>query len=140
MKKLLLALFALPLFFACNKKDDECTLSSGAVAGTYRITAVKYKASAAAPEQDYYNVVFTDACEKDDTYTLNSNGTFAFNDAGVKCVPPNDFTGTWSLNGNTITIDGDAGNVDSFSCTVMVVSASNVFTVGDKFTVTYTRV
>ena len=140
MKKLLTLLLGTAVFISCNKdKDEECKLSQSAAAGTYRVTAVRYKASASASEVDYYNTVFTQTCERDDTYTLNANGTFTFNDAGTKCSPPNDYTGTWSLSGNTIVIDGDSGNVDSFNCTTMVVSASNLLTTGDKIIITYTR-
>ena len=140
MKKLLFLLVTPLTFISCDKdKDEDCALSQASVAGTYRVTSIKYKSSASGPEMDYYNFVFTEACEKDDTYTLNANGTFSFNDAGTKCTPPNDYTGTWSLSGNTIVIDGDAGNVDSFNCNTLVVSGSNVITTGDKFTFTYTR-
>lgn len=138
-KTLVLLTICTTLFASCKKDKDECTLSSAALVGTYKITAVKYKASASATEQDYYNLFFPDACERDDTQTLNANGTCSFNDAGVKCAPPNDYNSTWSLNGNTIIIDGDAGNVDSFSCTTLVISGSGVFIAGDKITVTYTR-
>lgn len=140
MKKLFILLIAPLTLISCDKdKEDTCALSQASVAGTYRVTAVRYKASASSPEVDYYNVIFTQACEKDDTYTLDANGSFSFNDAGTKCSPPNDYTGNWSLSGNTIVIDGDSGNVDSFNCTTLVVSGSDVISVGDKFTITYTR-
>ena len=140
MKKILLYSLVICLFISCKKdKDNNCTLSMSAAAGTYRITAVKYKQTPTSAEQDYYNVLFTDACEKDDTYNFNANGTYIFTDAGVKCAPPGDFTGTWSLSGNTITIDTESGNVDLFNCSSIVVSVSSVNVPGDKVTYTLTR-
>ena len=140
MKKILLYSLVISLFISCKKdKDGNCTLSVSAAAGTYRITAVKYKQTPTSAEQDYYNTLFTDPCEKDDTYNFNANGTYIFTDAGVKCAPPGDFTGTWSLSGNTITIDGDPGNVESFSCTAMIVSVTPFIIAGDKATITLTR-
>jgi hypothetical protein len=109
------------------------------IAGTYRVTAVKYKASSSSAEQDYYNFVFSDPCERDDTHTFNANGTYIFTDAGTKCVPPGDFTSNWTLSGNTMTVDGDPGNIESFNCSTLVVSSTDAIIVGDKITVTFTR-
>ena len=109
------------------------------ISGTYRITAIGYKANASAAEQDYYNFFFTDACEKDNQVVLNANGTASFVDAGVKCAPAGDFTSTWSVNGSTITIDGDAANIQSFNCSTLVVTGTGVFTANDQLKLTYTR-
>ena len=140
MKKILLFSLVISLFISCKKDDNNnCTLSTAAVAGSYRITAVTYRQTPTSSETDYYNVIFTDPCEKDDKYTFNANGTYTFTDAGVKCAPPGDFNGTWSLSGNTITIDGDPGNVESFNCSTIVVSQTNAIVVGDRLTFTLTR-
>src|SRR5678815_1262740 len=137
MKRFLLYTLLISLFITCKKdKDKNCTLSMSAAAGTYRITAVKYKQTPTSSEMDYYNTVFPNACERDDTYAFNANGTYVFTDAGTKCVPPDDFNGTWSISGNTITIDTESGNVDLFNCSSIVVSVSSVNVPGDK--VTYT--
>ena len=109
------------------------------ISGTYRATAVGYKMNASATEQDVYNQWFTEACEKDDQITLNANGTFTFTDAGVKCNPDGGYSGTWSLSGSTITIDGDPATIQSFSCSNMVITATGVIQPGDQLRVTYTR-
>ncbi len=140
MKKLLFLSFTLAFFASCKKnKDDTCTLSATAVAGNHKITGVRYKASPAAAEVDYYSTLYTDPCERDDVFNFNSNGTYIFTDAGLKCVPPNDDNGTWSLSGNTVTIDGDAANVDAFNCTTLTVSITDYFVVGDKLIIVFTR-
>jgi len=108
------------------------------VAGGYKITAYTYKASPSAPEQDYFSV-FTDPCERDDIITLNVNGNYTYTDAGVTCSPPGDATGTWSISGTTMNLDGDLSTVESFDCKNLVLSNSDVLTTGDKMKVTLTR-
>ena len=112
----------------------------GGIAGTYRATAIVYKANAGAPDQDWLNDPnYTDACAKDDQLVLNANGIASFVDAGVKCSPPGDDTSTWSVSGSTIIVDSDPATIQSFNCSTMVITASNIITPGDKITVTYTR-
>jgi Lipocalin-like domain len=140
MKKMIIVSLAFALLTSCSKdKDNTCKLDAASLSGSYRVTAAKYKANATAAEADYYTQLYPDACEKDDIVTLNTNGTYTFTDAGIKCTPPGDDTGTWSFSGNTLTIDGSPENVDSFNCSALVLSASNVMTVGDKLTITLTK-
>ena len=109
------------------------------ISGTYRLTAVGYKTNASATEQDAYNWWFTEACEKDDQITLNANGTFTYTDAGVKCNPDGGYTGTWSLSGSTITVDGDPATIQSFSCSSLVIVGTGAIQPGDQIRFTYTR-
>ena len=141
MKKLFFLLAAsIPVLLSCNdKKDATCELSSAAFAGNYKTTAVKYKASASAAEVDYYDVLFSNACEKDDYVTFNANGTYQLVDAGTVCVPSNNSSGSWSLSGNVLTVDASPGTIESFSCTSYVTRYVNVFTTGDVMIVTSVR-
>jgi len=140
MKKILLYSLVILLFTTCKKdKDENCTLSVSAAAGSYRVTAVTYRQTPTSSEQDYYNTLFPNPCERDDTFTFNANGTYNYVDAGIKCAPPGDSQGTWSLSGNTVTIDGDPGNVQSFNCSTWVVSVNDNIVVGDRLTITFTR-
>lgn len=109
------------------------------ISGTYRLTAVGYKMNATATEQPVYDQWVTEACEKDDQITLNANGTFTYTDAGVKCNPDGGYTSTWSLNGSTITVDGDPATIQSFSCSSLVIIGTDVLTPGDQVRFTYTR-
>ena len=139
MKKLIIFVLFASLLASCNKKDKTCNQDAAGVSGTYKITAVTYKATAGSAEQDYYSFLFPDACQRDDQWIFSSNGTYVYSDAGVKCVPPGDDNGTWSINGNTITIDGDPATVQSFNCSALVVVATDINVVGDQLKITFAR-
>jgi len=127
---------------SCKKDKDKsssCATDVASISGSYKITAYTYKQTPSSPEQDYYDIIFSDPCERDDVLTLNSNGNFAFTDAGVVCSPSGDYSSTWSLSGNTITIDGDPATVESFDCKTLTVSSTDAFTTGDKIKITLTK-
>jgi hypothetical protein len=108
------------------------------MAGTYKLVALKYKMSSSSSEQDY--MLFMDDCEKDDLIKLKSNGTYDHVDAGSVCSPDGNFSGTWSLNGNTITSDGDiGGDVQSFDCSKLVTVLKDMNVPGDKITFTFQK-
>ena len=140
MKKLLFISFGLIFLSSCNKdKDKTCNRDVAGISGTYKVTAVRYKATPTSSEVDFYATLFPDACERDDQWVLNSNGTFAYNDVGVVCTPSNSYTSTWSLSGNILTVDGDAGNIDDFNCSSLTLSITDYFNTGDKLIVVFTR-
>jgi hypothetical protein len=140
MKKLIFFSLIICSGLSCKKNTDKtCNLDTASVAGSYKVTAIRYKATATSPETDYYNQFYPDACERDDIITLNANGTATYTDAGVKCTPAGDDTGTWSLSGNTITIDGGPAHVDSFNCSSMTISEVDVFATGDQLIIVLTR-
>jgi hypothetical protein len=65
------------------------------------------------------------ACEKDNQIVLNATSMAAtFVDAGVKCVPPSDSTGTWSLSSNTDTlyVAGSASFIKSWDGSTLVLT------------------
>ena len=109
MKKTLLAFSALALltFGSCDKEDDvDTSITKEALAGSYKLTAITAKVGS-FPEQDFTNQAL-EACERDDITTLKTDFTYTYTDAGTKCSPPSDFTGTWGLPGNNkMEIDGD---------------------------------
>lgn len=143
MKKNLLVLSILTIvFLGCSKSDDNpinpaCTITKENIAGSYKITAISYKAPGLPSPVD--GMLLLDDCEKDDIYVLNVNGTLNYNDAGVSCSPPGSYSGTWSLNGNEITIDGQAFTIASFDCQKLVGKGTNLQTPGDEGTVTFTK-
>jgi hypothetical protein len=102
MRKIFVAGTAVALFLVINacKKSDNNTSNARTVqnfTGSYSITALS--GNVLGTTVNLYDSL--PACDKDNLITLNSNMTAAFVDAGVKCVPPSDSTGTWSLSANT---------------------------------------
>jgi lipocalin-like protein len=142
MKKLLLLLLISALFFACKKEDHKsatCTTDVSSISGSYKVTAYTYKQSASSPETDYFNIIFSEACERDDILTFNSNGLWTLTDAGVVCSPAGDDNGAWTLSGNTMSIDGDPTIIESFDCKTLVLANTDVIITGDKSKITLTR-
>ena len=140
MKKLLFIFFSALFLFSCKKdKDATCTTTAASIAGAYKITAVTYRASATSPETDYFSIVFSDACERDDVFTFDVNGTYLLTDAGIVCSPPNTDNGNWSISGNTMTLDGDPASIESYNCQTLVLLQTDVQAAGDRFKITFTR-
>ncbi|MBN8699628.1 MAG: lipocalin family protein [Chitinophagales bacterium] len=141
MKKIMLSVMGLAVsLVSCQKEQSTlngCTLSMASIAGTYKITSIRYKSASNAPEQDY--LAMMEPCEKDDLIKVNANGTADYQDAGTKCSPEGSYPSTWSLSGNTMTIDGVTGTIQSFDCRKLVITASGAFVPGDIYTVTYEK-
>ena len=142
MKWALTALvFAGTTLFSCKKDpkpEPACSISMTGLSGAYKLTALKYKQNATAPEIDY--LAFMDACEKDDIVTLKSNGTYDYNDAGTVCTPNGTDNGTWSITGNTLTSDGTMnGTISSYDCKTLIYYAENVNAAGDRLTFTMVK-
>ena len=141
MKKNILSIVLLAAtVMSCKKEDskpDICGTDMLSLAGSYKTTATKYKASSSAPEQDFFATL--DACEKDDIVKLNADGTANYQDAGTVCTPNGSYSGAWSVNGNSITMNGTQGTILLFDCRRLVVTATGALVPGDIFTVTYEK-
>ena len=124
MKKTILSLFVLTTVLVSCKKSDSpssCDFNATNLVGTYKLTALTYKANTASPTVDEFATY--SACEKDDLTIFNANNTTTYTDAGVVCSPAGNGTGIWAITGaNTLNVDGDNGTVTSFSCTGMTVT------------------
>lgn len=140
MKKLTILMLPLILIFSCKKdKDSSCVTDTASISGSYKITAMTYKESPSSPEEDYFTLVFPDACERDDVMTFQTNGTYQSTDVGIVCSPAGGDNGTWSLSASTMTIDGDPVTIESFNCKTLILVNSDTQTQGDKFRITLTK-
>lgn len=127
---------------SCKKDRDEttaCELTLNSLAGTYQLTALKYKATASAQEENYLS--FMEVCEQDDRIRLNSNGTYQYTDEGVTCSPGGSTDdGTWGVTGNQLQSDGLlTGTIASYDCRVLVYYIEDAITDGDRLTFTMTK-
>jgi hypothetical protein len=140
MKSFLAGLGLVVILASCkkDKAEEDCSITKNNLAGVYKITAVKYKLSASAPEQDLFALM--EACEKDDLLKLNNNGTYNYTDVGTFCSPSGTNSGTWSVNGNTLQSDGIiTGTITSYNCKALVYFVDNEIVPGDKITFTMTK-
>jgi len=60
-------------------------------------------------------------------------------DAGTVCSPSGGDSGTWSLSGNTMNVNGDLATIESFDCKTLVLVNNDVNTTGDKLKITLTK-
>ena len=140
MKRTAIILLSALLFFSCKKdKVVTCTTSTESISGSYKITGLTYKATATTPEVNYLTDEFTDACDRDNVYTFQTNGTYQVKDAGTVCSPSSDDSGDWSFSGNSMTIGGDPSTIESFDCKTLVVLQSDLNITGDKTKITFTK-
>ena len=136
MKKTTVFILCVVLLFSCKEKPLECTTSVANISGSYRVTAYGYKQTPTSPEEDYYPIIFPDACDRDDIYTFISNGTYEMKDAGLACSPPDDEVGAWTFDGNSLTIDGYPAAIESFDCKTFIMSTANINVAGDRLKIT----
>jgi hypothetical protein len=134
----LLSLISLGSFFlmtGCDKPQKEDILTKEQLAGTYKVTALKY-ISPSGQEQDIFSSL--PDCDKESRQILNSNSTFEFIDA---CTPPENRTGTWSLpSSDKIVIDGLEADLVSFDGHNLMISVMDLGgSMSGKVTETLTR-
>lgn len=143
MKKIIFLTLHTVLFFTACKKPNatpSCSTDAASIAGAYKITAVTYKATATSAEMDYFNTLFPNACERDDVYTFQTNGSYQIKDAGTVCSPLGDDNGTWSfVSANSLIIDGDAIGLESFDCKTLVLVNMDTQVSGDRLKLTLAR-
>ncbi|MEO8820799.1 MAG: lipocalin family protein [Ginsengibacter sp.] len=132
------ALIATSLF-SCKKDNTTktCSLSEANLAGTYKIAALKYKASASSPEVDGSSMV--DACSLDNLQTFKPDYSLISTDAGVKCDPSDDDSSTWSLSGTTLIVDGDNNDITAFDCAGFTINQPDFKVAGDSFIITFKK-
>jgi hypothetical protein len=128
---------------ACQKEKNNsqpatCAINVSTIAGTYKITSIKYKGNFYSSETDYLQ--FMDPCERDDEIFLSANGTYRHFDKGEVCSPDGNDDGIWSLNDKTLTSDGLInGTIEKFDCKVLVFYIVDLIDPGDKMTFVMTR-
>jgi hypothetical protein len=118
-----------------NREENSCVRTTTGLAGTYKLTALKYKAGNDSPELDY--MPLREVCENDDLIVLEANGAYWYKDLGLICSPGGSNNGTWSVAGNAIISDGIvSGTIQSFDCHFLTVYSADFIIPGDRITLT----
>ena len=140
MKKLSFLFLSVIAILSCSKKDSNiaCAKDATSISGSYKLTALIYKANASSPEQDILPLINPEPCDQDDLYILQTNGTYQLKDAGIVCSPPNDAYGTWSVAGNTMIMDGENHTIETFDCKILAISQTDQQS-GEQIKATFTR-
>jgi Lipocalin-like domain len=142
LKITLTALALSTILFSCKKDktpDEDCSISIQNISGTYKLTAIKYKATSTSAEVDFLSLV-SEECTKDDELVLNANGTYNYRDVGLVCTPNQSENGSWALNGNNLTQDGEVmGTISTFDCKTLVFFEDNTLSQGDRTTYTMVK-
>ncbi len=142
MKKLFFVFSLFTLFIVgCKKDKPEPTPTPASIAGVYKITGLKAKAGSAA-QVDVYDQLTE--CQQNDTWDFEADGTFLYGGVATNICQSDDYSGTWSLNGNIFTVTTQQNTtpykLESFNGQVLVLSTSG--TVNNNpatYYVTYTK-
>ena len=109
-KSIITAVALLILFSACKKNQTNtttCNLDAAGITGSFNLTSFLVKSSSSSPEVDY--VLYYNACQKDDIYSFNADGTYVVSEGATSCSPTNASTQSWSLSNTSLTINGEIG-------------------------------
>lgn len=143
MKKMFFLLALAAFVISCKKNENEtqpCPIQQSTVAGRYVMTAMKYKASSSAAEQDFFATL--DPCLQDDVYELKKDSSVTIGTGAMVCPgppPPGTIT-VWyvSADGKKFTLDAEY-DIKSFDCTTLVVTQKDYLVSGDTRTVTFSK-
>ncbi|RYY67660.1 MAG: hypothetical protein EOO13_14320 [Chitinophagaceae bacterium] len=137
----LLKIALLAVTFVSCKKDKEdiaCPINRNSLAGSYLVTGISYKPSAALPEQDFLG--YMPDCSKDNLLRLNNDGTYVYLEGTNVCDPSDAGSGIWTVAGNNLQSDGTLnGTIASYDCKALVYYLEDVLADGDKMTFTISR-
>lgn len=139
MKKLLFASAMALVLVSCKKDKNEDTstpITTQSISGTYTLGSITMKMGT-SPETDATSSM--DACQRDDRMTLNVDGSAIYTDAGTKCSPAGDDTGTWALTSNNtkLSLDGYEMTIQSFVNGALKLSETETIS-GTTYTYTIT--
>lgn len=97
--------FSALLFTACKKDKDEAPadLTKESIAGKYKLSSLQ----GIFPIVDPVDLMQSlPECQRDDIYTLNTDFSATYEDAGKPCGGDPVQKTTWSLDGKNITVKG----------------------------------
>ena len=141
IKLFALALFGAAIFTGCSNDDDNnCTLNTSSLAGTYKMMSVMYQPTPTSPAVEIINnTEHFDACEIDDQFIFTTN-TVTNVDAGTQCsANPTPDVNNYTLSGNVINVNGETRVIENFNCNSFVAVGNSYDVPGDVVKITFTR-
>ncbi len=143
MKKLILLLSVITIFYSCEKNKTETTpktVEELIAGGSWKITKEEIKLGPAPFIDDI------DDCQKDDLLSFKENGTYSLDAGKVKCYEDEMQieTGEWTLTSDNknIIIDGEKFNIDTINADTFVISftdPNNILGISSSIRTTYKR-
>jgi len=122
------------MFSSCKKDDETKSDVDYLTAGNWRVTGMEIDPAIDIPGigtiTDVYEYMVED-CDKDDLIRFNPDGTLVEDQGAIKCDPDDPQTitdGTWTLNGNIITIkypneEPEPATINTINSTTLIVKA-----------------
>ena len=120
MKQFFLLLIISVVLFSCKKSEKTCELNEANFVGSFKVTSLIHKSNT-DPGTDYFITQWAD-CKKDDIMVIQSDHVITYQDAEIACLPGGGSHGSWTLTGNAVNIDGQAGTVIYFDCNSMAIT------------------
>ena len=119
-----LALLCLLTATSCKKEkgEEKIQLNTTTVSGNYKVTAITMLTGTVESDVRPF---FMEPCEYDDIIQFKTDKTFMVTDAGMKCSPASNETGTWDLPGNNkFILDGEETEVKKWDGKELHLSAA----------------
>ena len=114
---------AVLFFISCKKDNAPPANNKENLSGTYKLTAYTATSPLTGSEViNLYNMMLP--CQRDNMVTLKTDLTATYTDAGVKCVPPEDASGTWNVTGKTFILDEEEATIEKFDGNTLILSAN----------------
>ena len=139
MKKILLTLCVVSFIFACKKDSNTVSanldLTVNNIKGKYKATDATFTLDGSAIENNVFADSLYKPCKKDDTFTFDSLGIFTYADAGIQCVPPENYSSPYTLTApSTLKYDNKTYTVVTLNKTQLTISRFDSATIsGIKF-------
>ena len=111
------------ILVSCSKEggSNSTAINVANISGTYKLTGLTVQLTPLPPQSILDSIP---DCQRDDLIKLNHDMSLYLVDNGVTCVPPANDTSTWSLNGNTITIDTLTGTIQKYDGQFLIINST----------------
>lgn len=119
-------------FTACNKEVELPETTNESIAGIYKVTAMTMETPAGS--RNLFETL--DDCQKQSRQILEANSSYRLIS---ECDASENETGSWGVNGKTITINGVPGELISFNGRDLVIAFDQFLGMRGRMTETLTR-